>query len=47
MDNLFRLDIVCLSTDSVSTDNLENGSTKYYVDTKVLYVLYAGTWYEV
>ena len=47
MDNKFRLDVVCLAEDSIDISNMANGSTKYLADTKVLYVLYEGDWYEV
>jgi len=45
--NKFLLDTLCLSTEDVDKSNLLDGSTKYLVDTKVLYVLYNNEWYEV
>lgn len=41
----YRVDFVGLSTDTKPSEQLENGSTFYTVDTQELYVYYAGEWY--
>lgn len=41
----YRVDFVGLSTDEKPSDQLENGSTYYTVDTQELYIYYEGEWY--
>lgn len=42
----FRLDIVGLSTEEKPTENLQDGTTYYTVDTQEFYIYYKGTWYK-
>lgn len=41
----YRVDFVGLSTDTKPSEQLENGSTYYTVDTQELYLYYGGEWY--
>lgn len=41
----YRVDFVGLSTDEKPSEQLENGSTYYTVDTQELYIYYEGEWY--
>ena len=44
---LVQGDYIGLSSDEKPTDNVEDGSTLYCVDTKEMFMFYKGTWYEM